>query len=185
MQIRAYKEKDIENLRTICHETATAKEFVENKELVCTLYCDYYYEQEPENIFVAVTKEDEAVGYIICAEDYKKFFSTFNKNYLSKVKKLSKAKALEQRFMPLMYCKVKKKYPAHLHINLLPPAQGKGMGRKLIDTLCKHLAEKGVKGLSLTVGGDNKGAIAFYKKLGFKKVKSIFGMAYVFAKPLL
>src|SRR4029453_13448152 len=35
-------------------------------------------------------------------------------------------------------------YPAHLHIDLLPELQGKGMGRRLIDTLRAALAERGV-----------------------------------------
>jgi ribosomal protein S18 acetylase RimI-like enzyme len=58
-------------------------------------------------------------------------------------------------------------YPAHLHIDLLPEAQGKGWGRALIDALLAALRNRKVPGLHLGVGGANTGAIAFYKKLGF------------------
>lgn len=184
MKIRHFEKKDIENLRTICHETATAKEYVENKELVCTLYCDYYYEQEPESVFVVADENDNAVGYILCAKDYGKFFKDFNRIYLDKVKKLSRTKALEQRLMPLLYTKIAKEYPAHLHIDLLPVCQGQGWGTKLVEKLCEHLKQQNIKGLSLGVGADNKGAIRFYERLGFKKVKSIFGKAIVFGKKL-
>ena len=58
-------------------------------------------------------------------------------------------------------------YPAHLHIDLLPSLQGKGMGRTLVDKLFAELKEQGVKGLHLGVSSANEGAVAFYQKLGF------------------
>jgi len=58
-------------------------------------------------------------------------------------------------------------YPAHLHIDLLPCLQGKGLGRVLMDNLFNELAQRGVPGLHLGVGASNRGAIAFYKKMGF------------------
>jgi len=62
-------------------------------------------------------------------------------------------------------------YPAHLHIDLLPSLQGKGMGRALIDTLFAELKKQGVPGLHLGVSGNNTGAVAFYRKLGFSSLK--------------
>jgi len=46
------------------------------------------------------------------------------------------------------------------------------------------LTERGIDGLCLTVGADNKRAIKFYEKLGFEKIKSIFGKAFVYGKKL-
>ncbi|MDD4839753.1 MAG: N-acetyltransferase [Clostridia bacterium] len=184
MNIRKFETKDSENLRKICHETATAKEYVENKELVCTLFCDYYFQIEPENIFVAADDNDEAQGYVLCALDYKNFFEIFNQYYLPKVRNLSKKQALFCRFEPLVYRKIAKEYPAHLHIDLLSVCQGQGIGGKLISSLCAYLTERGIDGLCLTVGADNKRAIKFYEKLGFEKIKSIFGKAFVYGKKL-
>jgi len=62
-------------------------------------------------------------------------------------------------------------YPAHLHIDLLPGIQGKGLGRILIDKLFNELARKGIPGLHLGVGSSNLGAITFYKKMGFSVLK--------------
>ena len=62
-------------------------------------------------------------------------------------------------------------YPAHLHIDLLPSLQGKGMGRTLTDTLFDQLKKQGVPGLHLGVGSSNAGAVAFYQKLGFTVLK--------------
>jgi GNAT superfamily N-acetyltransferase len=64
-----------------------------------------------------------------------------------------------------------KEYPAHLHIDMLPTLQGKGLGRKLMDTLFEELNRQGVPGVHLGVSSSNTSAIAFYKKLGFSTVK--------------
>jgi ribosomal protein S18 acetylase RimI-like enzyme len=61
-------------------------------------------------------------------------------------------------------------YPAHLHIDLLPHAQGRGLGRTLIATLAAALRERGVPGLHLGVSAANTGAIAFYDRVGFRPV---------------
>jgi GNAT superfamily N-acetyltransferase len=58
-------------------------------------------------------------------------------------------------------------YPAHLHIDLLPELQGKGVGRKLMNALFEELKRQKVTGVHLGVSGKNSGAIAFYQKLGF------------------
>lgn len=58
-------------------------------------------------------------------------------------------------------------YAAHLHIDLLPQAQGRGLGRKLLRTLGEELDHRGVPGVHLRVGEANVGAAAFYRRLGF------------------
>lgn len=60
-------------------------------------------------------------------------------------------------------------YPAHLHIDLLPAAQGRGHGRELMRTLGSALAERGAGGVHLGVGAANVGALAFYRRLGFSE----------------
>ena len=58
-------------------------------------------------------------------------------------------------------------YPSHLHIDLLPRAQGQGWGRKLMTTLLGELKERGSAGVYLGLGRSNKRAFQFYKKTGF------------------
>lgn len=183
MIIRAYKPTDREQVRTICHLTATAKEYVDNKDLVSALFAEYYTDYEPENIFILARESDDlAVGYILCAENYKRFIKTFTKEQLPKVRKISVKHAITQRFE---FCQQRydgRKYPAHMHIDLLPEAQRQGYGTKLVDALVAHLKANGVKGLMLGVGGDNEKGISFYKKYGFRlehdlgKSAKIFGL---------
>ncbi|MFD6417882.1 GNAT family N-acetyltransferase [Streptomyces sp. NPDC060194] len=59
------------------------------------------------------------------------------------------------------------RYPAHLHIDILPRGQGAGLGRRLLATLFAALRERGVPGVQLGVGGANTDAQAFYRRIGF------------------
>ena len=184
MKIRAYKEKDRENCREICHKTASAPAYVKSKELVCLLYCDYYLDNEPENCFVLADENDRAVGYILCAED-ERIFCKGMKPYLKRVRKLSFAEWLMDVFATLADKPNVRKYPAHLHIDILPEGQRRGYGSDLLITLENHLKEKGVKGVRLGVDGGNKGAHAFYKVNGYTLIRNYGSIGRVYGKRLV
>lgn len=59
------------------------------------------------------------------------------------------------------------RYPAHLHIDLLPGIQGKGVGRGIMDRLLDELRARRVPGVHLGVDARNHRAIGFYQHLGF------------------
>jgi ribosomal protein S18 acetylase RimI-like enzyme len=62
------------------------------------------------------------------------------------------------------------RYPSHLHIDVLPVAQGAGHGRALVETLADRLRAAGSPGVHLVVGIRNTRAQAFYAKVGFVEV---------------
>jgi ribosomal protein S18 acetylase RimI-like enzyme len=59
-------------------------------------------------------------------------------------------------------------YPSHLHIDLLPRAQGRGFGRRMVEELIRALAQRGSTGVHLGVGAANTRAIGFYQRMGFQ-----------------
>jgi GNAT superfamily N-acetyltransferase len=61
-------------------------------------------------------------------------------------------------------------YPAHLHIDLLPPFQGAGWGRALMETFYAAAARAGAAGVHLTVLAANTRAIGFYRHLGLRRL---------------
>jgi ribosomal protein S18 acetylase RimI-like enzyme len=63
-------------------------------------------------------------------------------------------------------------YPAHLHIDLLPVAQGQGWGRTLMQTFLDRLRAIGVPAVHLGVGMRNPGAIKFYERVGFHRIRT-------------
>ena len=70
-------------------------------------------------------------------------------------------------FEPNVQKKYARKYPAHLHIDILPAYQNQGAGADLMETLKSHLKDLGVSGIFLSVGKKNSGAVRFYKRNGF------------------
>jgi ribosomal protein S18 acetylase RimI-like enzyme len=74
-------------------------------------------------------------------------------------------------------------YPAHLHVDLLPRAQGSGHGRQLVDHLLSRLRAMGVLGVHLGVDADNERAIGFYRHVGMRPVRQKPG-ALILGMPL-
>jgi GNAT superfamily N-acetyltransferase len=62
------------------------------------------------------------------------------------------------------------RFPAHLHIDLLPVAQGEGYGRRLLGHLLAGLHAAGAHGVHLGVDLGNDRAIGFYHRLGFVEI---------------
>ena len=79
-------------------------------------------------------------------------------------------------------------YPAHLHIDLLERAQGRGFGRRMMDEVMNRLRRLGVPGAHLGVSMANVPAQGFYRKLGFQELARVGsgneGCIYM-GKPLL
>ncbi|WP_423066782.1 GNAT family N-acetyltransferase [Devosia sp. CN2-171] len=61
-------------------------------------------------------------------------------------------------------------YPAHGHIDLLAEVQGKGFGRRALEHVMAALGRDGATGMHLGVSPRNRGALAFYEKLGFSRL---------------
>lgn len=174
--IRKYEVKDRENLKKICIETSgLPTETAKDKDFLFLMFNDYYAEIEPDNVFVAVNDADEAVGYILCAENFEKYLSVFKKNYLPRIKKLG----FRYYYMAIGEIAVHKlfakKYKSHLHIDILSECQGKGTGTALMNELKNHLKGKGIHSLLLSCGMGNKQAIKFYKKNNFVLHRNIMG----------
>ncbi|MGA1835794.1 N-acetyltransferase [Herbiconiux sp. 11R-BC] len=74
-------------------------------------------------------------------------------------------------------------HPAHLHVDLLPEAQGQGGGRMLMDALLARLTAAGIPGVHLVVDPRNTGALAFYPRLGFTELART-PTGVIFARPL-
>jgi ribosomal protein S18 acetylase RimI-like enzyme len=61
-------------------------------------------------------------------------------------------------------------YPSHLHIDLLPRAQGRGYGRRLLTRLTDTLRRRGSLGVHLGLSALNTRAYGFYERLGFREL---------------
>lgn len=59
-------------------------------------------------------------------------------------------------------------YPSHLHIDLLPRAQGRGYGRRMLQQVMDTLRARGSPGAHLGLSARNTRAYGFYRRLGFR-----------------
>jgi ribosomal protein S18 acetylase RimI-like enzyme len=129
------------------------------------------------------------VGYIVCTPDTHAFENWFSTQYWpSRARRFEGAAgATEQEVKMLRYAahigrrneEVKEyteRYPAHLHINLLPSVQGQGLGRRMIETLLDKLKREGIRGVYLGASAENHAACAFYAHIGFREIEGEEGV---------
>lgn len=184
LKIRPYEKKDFRYVQDICMQTSVLAEVDTpvNRTLLCSVYCDYYLDNQPEFCFVAVDENDIPQGYILCAADCADYTEKMDELYLPLIRKIDGGEfyrvnaqlKVEQRY-------IKAGYTAHMHIDVLPEYQRQGVGTELLNTLCEKLAEVSVEGVRLIVSKKNEGAISFYQKNGFEDIDYITG-AVVYGK---
>jgi ribosomal protein S18 acetylase RimI-like enzyme len=61
------------------------------------------------------------------------------------------------------------RWPAHLHVNLLPAARGSGLGAALMERWLTHLVEADSPRCHLGTLVENTRALSFFEKMGFRK----------------
>ncbi|KZM33448.1 GNAT family N-acetyltransferase [Oerskovia enterophila] len=175
---------EVECLYDICLRTgadggdATAR--YRDPRLLGEVYLGAYLALEPDLAFV-VDDGTGAVGYVIGTADTREFEARSEREWWPALRErypldsfpegsedhglvaqIHSRGPAEQAVVDL--------YPAHLHVDLLPQAQGGGNGRRLLETLFDALRERGVPGVHLGVSETNASAIGFYEHLGFERL---------------
>ena len=176
MNIIKFEEKYRDQVRYICKSTGPAEALTDEKtgSYIVNSYCNYYIDNEPDSCFVLTDENDRAVGYILCSKDYKEYASKFGK-YYDIVRKNAGINIVEVKAEHFVLKLFSKRYPAHLHIDILDEYTGNGSGTALMNTLLSYLKSEGVSAVMLIVGSGNKPAVRFYKRNGFKVLVSAFG----------
>lgn len=170
MPIRPYEAKDRDAVRYIClNSDGPCDADEKGQHFLLTTYCDYYIEREPHNCLVYADENGRAIGYVLIAEDFDKFKETFLHEFKPRLADDTAAHGYALDSIQL-HERNREKYPAHLHIDLLPEIQGKGIGTQMIKRALNRLAEKKCKGLTLTVWKHNRDAMRFYERLGFEQI---------------
>lgn len=178
--IRNYVPADREQLEQICLATA-AEQLLKtdrDKEFLLLCYNRYYTRCCADTVFVA-EEDGRVIGYVLCDTDYEKFLADFSAHELKELKKINFIKAAAFFFSVAAQKTYGKTYTAHLHIDILPGYQRKGIGHRLLDALAEKLREEQIGGVFLTVGKENEKGIRFYKNYGFEILKE-FGTYIVF-----
>lgn len=188
--IRPYRESDRADCFDICVRTADAGGDATGKyssdDLMPELFFAPYVDLDPGLAFV-VDNGARVVGYVVATADTREYVRRYRSELLPGFaaahpldrpgKDVSEAAMLGLGHHPehLLIPEVDG-YPAHLHIDLLPEAQGQGWGRRLIEVERAALSARGAPAVHLTMVDANRGARAFYDRLGFRVLSTADGL---------
>ncbi|MET0783759.1 MAG: GNAT family N-acetyltransferase [Leifsonia flava] len=185
IQIRPYEPADRADVADVCVRTGNngqdATGLYASDDLLPDIYALPYVDHEPDLAFV-LDNGERVVGYILGTADTRAFAEWFSSEWWPSVAANHDGTAGTERSIVAsaanperMLIAAVDAYPAHLHIDLLPEAQGHGLGRRLVETLAAALAARNVPGLHLVVGTDNTAAQSFYRRVGFTELASDAG----------
>lgn len=178
--LRRFTPADLPSLYDVCVRTADAggdaRPLYPDQDLMPTIFLAPYVALDPSLAFV-VDDGSRAVGYVIGTADTAEFVRRCRQEWLPTVagrypapvalstpsdEMLALLHNPERMIVPELAA-----YPAHLHIDLLPAYQRKGLGRELMAAFLAALAERGVPAVHLGMVTANVAARAFYDRLGF------------------
>ncbi len=157
--------------------------------LIGHIYSAPYVVLHPELVFVA--EDDEGVfGYIAGAFDTIAFDERLEREWWPHLRQRYSDPegdpalwdADQKRISAIHHPKLApailiERFPAHIHMNLLPRAQGKGIGTALLDRWVTNARANGVKGIHLGANAGNHGGIRFWSSRGFVPVELPSGLA--------
>ena len=199
VRIRGYREGDLHDLYRICLRTGDngtdATCLFRDPDLLGHVYAAPYGVLEPS---LALVAEDQAGvgGYCLAALDTRAFEQRMEQEWWPSLRsRYGEPDVAERerwtRDQEIAYLihhpwptedDLITGFPSHLHIDLLPRVQGRGIGRQLIGLQLAALRERGSPGVHLHVRAANRPALSFYDHLGFTRLRA--GHSYVFGMRL-
>ena len=189
IRVRSYRDEDRLQVRRICFDTGYMGESVswywKDLNSFADIFVSYYTDHEPESLFVVVDDDDLVYGYLTGCVTTTKGSDPLRAGLRVALGGLgiirpSIATTIWRsisdglgdvliRRVPAIRPFEDPRWPSHLHIDLLEPARGKGMGKKLMETWFERLSQLGSSGCFLETLVENKGAIDFFESVGFRK----------------
>jgi ribosomal protein S18 acetylase RimI-like enzyme len=149
------------------------------------IYVGLYLALEPNLAFVL--DDGEPVGYVLGARDTVDFDRACERQWWPPLRRRYADPAAGRTWMPDEHLRhmihhpprldsaLLAQFPAHLHIDLLPRAQGAGHGRRLITRELDELRATGAAGVQLVTGAKNARAIGFYDRIGMRALLTLPG----------
>jgi ribosomal protein S18 acetylase RimI-like enzyme len=178
--IRRYRPSDLDAMYLVCLRTGAsgsdATDLMEDPRLLGDIYAAPYARFEPDLAFVLDDGDGRAIGYVLGARDTLAFEARCEAEWWPALRARHPVRPdgsrLDDLFIHLLHhrggrsTEVIETHPSHLHIDLLPDAQGGGWGRRMMDTIFDALRAAGSPGVHWGVSTANQPALGFYRHLG-------------------
>ena len=172
-------------LKTGDHGRDGERFYEEDPDALGRIYVGPYLAFEPD-LSLLLEDADGICGYALSAFDSHAFYARYEAEWRpplgarfpepqgdprswTRVQQAYHAYHHPDYFCPEPY----EQYPSHLHIDLLPRAQGRGYGRRMIEALLDRLRRRGSPGAHLGLSPLNARAYAFYSRLGFRELTRV------------
>jgi ribosomal protein S18 acetylase RimI-like enzyme len=184
--VRPYEARDRAAVHRICFETGYMGEPIDwqwrDGASFADLICAYYTDHEPESALVG-ERDGRVVGYLLgCVATERVVISralvthhmlrrgvAFRPGTAGFIWRAAADVAVAMARRTMVAPTVDDpRWPAHLHIDLLPEARGQGLGANLIRRWLDSLRERSVPGCHLETMSENTDAIAFFRSMGFE-----------------
>lgn len=189
--IRPYQATDRCAVFSIAADTAFFGEPVEtyfdDRRLFCDAFYAYYTDWEPEHGWVATMNEPgegeaSPVGFLMgCVDSSRhrqilgfKILPGVVKRVLAGRYRLGRCTWRYLARLGLGFLRREfphpdmGRYPAHLHINLLPDSRGFSLGRGMLEAYLNQLRELSLPGVHLNTTSQNVTACHLYERMGFR-----------------
>ena len=182
--IRSYKSADTSAVYEICLKTGNsgqdATHLFSDPLVLGHIYVGPYMEFEPQSVFI-LEDDQGPCGYIMGVLDSQTYYQWMHSEWLPKIRVNYKTPTGNpdtwdetEKITDLLFHPVSQRllpdYPAHLHIDLLSRAQGKGQGKLLMDRFIDYLKYNKIPGLHLELSSNNDRAFNFYRKYGIEEL---------------
>ncbi len=192
IKIRTARKADMAALYQITLATgqygADASLVYQDPDLLGHIFAAPYLAHEPKSCFVAEDTHG-VVGFVVGTPDTRRFETCLEtdwwpdlrlrypmSNYsMSNTQTREKLQA-DQRLCHMIHHPeiasddLVHAFPAHMHLNLLPRAQGQGVGRGLFAIWCDSMRIEGVLAVHVGVSLQNPRALGFWRKMGFHTI---------------
>lgn len=184
VRFRLFAPRDLDALYAISlatgHLGKDAAQLYDDPCLMGHIYAAPYALLEPGLALVA-EEEGEVGGFAVGVLDTsaweqrleREWWPNLRKVYLDPVDVEPRLRNFDQRraFMihhpALAPASIKEAYPAHLHLNLAPGLQGRGIGSRLFGAWLDLARNRVAEALHIAVNRENPGALRFWRKHAF------------------
>lgn len=187
LQMRDYRPGDEGAAYYVCLKTGDHGRdgeplFREDPDALGRIYVGPYLKFAPE-LALILDGPDGVCGYALGAMDTREFYRRYEEEWRpdlcrrfpdppgpserwTRVQEIHHLYHHPEYWYPEPYAS----YPSHLHIDLLPSAQGRGFGRRMMEELMRRLEAGGSPGVHLGMSAVNHPAYQFYRKLDFHEL---------------
>ena len=182
--IRSYKSADTSAAYEICLKTGNsgqdATHLFSDPLVLGHIYVGPYMEFEPQSVFI-LEDDQGPCGYIMGVLDSQTYYQWMHSEWLPKIRVDYKKPTGDpdtwnetEKITNLLFQPESQRlfpgFPAHLHIDLLSRAQGKGQGKLMMDRFIDYLRYNNIPGVHLELSSSNDRAFNFYRKYGMQEL---------------